>query len=135
MAHRVRGNTYLYESNALNNLGILRLQQQKASEALELFQEALKLLEANQKPDEAEIGYVVSWIGIGKRQLGDDAGALPYFERAQRIFSARIAGTEFDEMRKNYAGQLKRVRQQQAGALEQLGRTDEAEAIRKLATE
>jgi TonB family protein len=135
MAHRVRGNTYLYESNALNNLGILRLQQQKASEALELFQEALKLLEANQKPDEAEIGYVVSWIGIGKRQLGDDAGALPYLERAQRIFSARIAGTEFDEMRKNYAGQLKRVRQQQAGALEQLGRTDEAEAIRKLATE
>jgi TonB family protein len=135
MAHKVKGNTYLYESNALNNLGILRLEQKKRQQALAHFEESLKLLEANQKPDEAELGYTVGWVGIARRHMGDEAGALPYFERAEKILSARIAGTDFEEMRTNYARQLRSVREQHIGALENLGRKDEAEAIRKLASQ
>jgi TonB family protein len=135
MAHKVKGNTYLYESNALNNLGILRLEQKKPQEALSHFEESLKLLEANQEPDEAELGYTVSWVGIARRHMGDDAGALPYLERAEKILSARIAGTDFEEMRKNYARQLKSVREQHIGALDNLGRKDEADALRKLASQ
>lgn len=135
MAHKVKGNTYLYESNALNNLGILRLEQNKPREALSHFEESLKLLEANQKPDEAEVGSVVAWVGIAKRRLGDDAGALSYLERAEKIFSARIAATEFEEMRKNYARQLQSVREQHIGALQNLDRTEEADAVRKLANQ
>lgn len=135
LAHKVTGNRYIYESISLTNLGRLRLMQQKPQEALTHFEEALKLREANQKPDEAEVGGSLAWVGIARRHMGDDAGALPYLERAEKIYMTRMAETDFEEMRKNYARDLKIVRAQHAGALEDLGRRDEAEALRKLAKE
>lgn len=135
LAKKVVGNTYIYEGISLANLGRLRLLQQNPREALPLFEEALKVREANQKPDEAEVGSAVAWVGIARRRMGDEAGALPYFERAENIFTARIAETEFEEMRRNYAHELKIVRQQHAGALDNLGRKDEADALRKLASQ
>jgi TonB family protein len=135
LAHRVHGNTYLYESNAWQDLGRLRLKQQRPNDALPLFESALNVLEENQQPDEAEIGYAVAWIGIAKRALTDDAGALPYFERAEKILSARIADASIEEMKQNYARQLKAVREQHAGALDKLGRASEADAIRRLGSE
>jgi hypothetical protein len=132
LAHKVHGNTYLYESNAWQDLGRLRLKQQRPNDALPLFENALKVLEANQRPDEAEIGYAVAWIGITKRDLADDAGALPFFDRAEKILAARAADASIDEMKQNYARQLKSVRAQHADALEKLGRAGEADTIRKL---
>jgi TonB family protein len=135
LANKVVGNTYIYEGIAPVDLGRLRLMQQNPREALPFFEQALKLREANQKPDEPEVGSAVAWVGIAKRRLGDEAGALPDLERAEKIFTARIADTDFEEMRKSYARQLKIVREQHAGALQNLGRTEEADAVRKLASQ
>jgi TonB family protein len=110
-------------------MGHLLLAQGKNAEALENYEEELRIAEKNAENDEYDLAEALVNVGNAKRDLGDLKGAVQYYQEAESLYRQISQGTAIKFVKNQSAAAFWQVLRSHAEMLRQMGQPDAAATL------
>jgi TonB family protein len=121
----------LERMEAAGAMGHALFLQRKFPEALEYYQDELRIGEKTLKPYEAELAAAQYHVGNGLLGTGRTEDARVQYEKAESTYKQAAAHIESAFLKNEYAKKLKQVLRDHSAMLRQMGHSADADALDK----